>query len=145
MTLDKAESQEDVKDQQQIFLDKEPELWNIINSWNNYYASQALLDDELQNLQLPENFKMVVKYNHVQTIQTEQEKLTNIKLRKELMLNTDEELLKIDQPDLTDEQAKAKLQDIMKSKQAKMKIASEMVVVKDENNQDESDDEETDI
>lgn len=144
MTLDKAESMEDVKDQQQLFLDNEPVLWDVINSWNNYYASIGKLDESLQNLQLPENFELVVKYTHAQTIQTEAEKLNNIKLRKELGLNTDEELLKIDQPDLSDEQAKEKLLQINKLKQDKMKLAAEMVT-NNEDDKDEPDSEEIDI
>jgi hypothetical protein len=45
--------------------------------------------------------------------------LENIKLRKELGLNTIVELLKIDNPDLSDEDAEAKAKEIMEEKKSR--------------------------
>ena len=108
MMLDKAESREDVEDQRQIFLDKEPEIWEAINAWILAYGDNIC--DELKGLILPPNFEenFVLKFNDQQVIQSESEKLDNIKKRKELGLNTKEELILIDNPQLSQDEAKAK-------------------------------------
>lgn len=126
LLIDKSESMEDVKDQQGLFLDNEPKVWRIINKWNEYFAGEGLLDDEFIELLLPEGFEedLVVHLGYPQTVFSEEEKLANIEKRKELGLNLDYELLKIDQPNLTDEEAKLKLLEIQKEKLKKMESFS---------------------
>lgn len=121
LLIDKSESMEDVKDQEQAFIDAEPVMWNIINKWLLLYGSEGSLAEPLQGLAIPENAEVVISFNHPQVITTEAEKLANIKLRKELGLNTQSELLKIDQPALTDEEAEEKLERILEEKKMKLK------------------------
>lgn len=121
LLIDKSESMEDVKDQQQVFVDQEPVMWDVINKWLMLYQSEGSLQDDLYNLAIPDGAEVVVNFHHPQVIQTENEKLANIKLRKELGINTSSELIKIDQPELTDEEAEEKLEKILEEKKLKLK------------------------
>lgn len=113
LILDKAESLEDVQDQRQVFLDNEVKIMSAINNTLKAYA--PYLADEFKNLILPDGFesKYVVKFNDAPVIQSESEKLANLKLRKELGLDSRIDMLKRDDPSLTNEQAEQKLLDIL--------------------------------
>jgi len=116
LLIDKAESMEDVKDQEQIFKDNEPDLWHKINKWLMHYQSQGILDPELENLIIPEDEMVTVSFPSISTIMSEQEKLEILERRKALGINTMIEILKKDQPDLTDEEAEEKLLKIQEEK-----------------------------
>ncbi len=116
MMLDKAESREDVEDQRQIFVDKEPEIWEVINAWILAYGDSIC--DELKGLILPPNFeeKFIIKFNDQPVIQSESEKLENIKKRKELGINTKSELILIDNPQLSKDEAELKAKQLEEPK-----------------------------
>lgn len=122
--VDKSESMEDVQDQQQIFLDNEPKMWDVINKWLMLYEQEGTLVEELQGLTIPEDMTVNVQFLQPTPIVSEGEKLANIKLRKELGINTMEDLIKIDQPNLTDEEAHEKLEQIQEQKVLKVKTAA---------------------
>lgn len=143
LIIDKSESMEDVNEQQQLFIDKEPEMWDIINGWLQLYGSESSLDDSLVGLQIPETDTVVVSFPGQQVIMTEKEKLDNIQLRKDLGLNTMAELVRIDQPGLNDEEAKAKLKKIADEKKARMEESAK-VIQSNGNNQENSLDESQD-
>lgn len=117
MMLDKSESREDVQDQQQIFIDKEPKIWSVINAWLLAYGDN--LCEELKGLSLPldleENFS--IKFNDATVIQSEAEKIANLKARKELGLNTMIELIMMDNPDLSPQEAEERLSKLEEQKE----------------------------
>lgn len=143
LMIDKSESQEDVVDQQQIFRDKEPDVWRIINKWLMLYSQEGTLDPDQENLVLSENFEdnFVIDFGQPETIITESERLANIEKRKDLGINTMLELIMRDNPDLTEEQAKEKLADIRKEKQDLMQSA----ITEAKGDPDASESEENDI
>lgn len=112
MVIDKAESMEDVNDQRQIFIDNEPSIWRIINKWLNLYGDNLI--DELKGLTLAENFEesFSISFKDAQVIVSEAERLQNLKLRKEIGLDSMIDLIKKDNPSLSDEQAKEKADSI---------------------------------
>lgn len=124
--LDKAESLEDVQDQEQIFHDNEPKIWKLIAKWSNYYRSKNLLSNELMEYTLPEDIDVQLKFGDAHPIMSEKEKLDNLVIRKDLGLNQMWELLMIDDPSLTEEQAKKKLADIVKERMQRMAQATAM-------------------
>lgn len=131
LILDKAESMEDVKDQEQIFHDNEPSIWDLIAKWTNFYRSKGLLSSALDKFAIPENMIVSLKFGDVKLIMTEKEKLDNIQLRKDLGINTMVELLMSDDPSLTESQAEEKLIRIMEEKMERMAQATGAM---DENN-----------
>ena len=123
MLIDKAESQEDVKDQQELFVNKEQQVWDIIKKWMDVYASRNLLDESLLASPIPDAAEISVSFPQTNIIQTEKEKLEVIEKRKDLGLNTMIELMMLDNPGLTKEQAAEKLVEITKEKIEKMAAA----------------------
>lgn len=120
LAIDKAESQEDVIDQQQVFLDKEPNVFRKVAKWIEVLKSdgEKTIDPELEEFQLPDDFErdLEVVFGDPQPIVSESEHLDNLKKRKDLGISTMIDLLKMDQPGLTDEQAESKLKEILKEK-----------------------------
>lgn len=116
MIIDKSESMEDVNDQRQIFIDKEPAIWRKINKWLNIYGDNVV--DELKGLSLPDNFEENFSLNFIDApvILSEQEKLNNLKIRKELGIDTMLDLIMKDNHQMTKEQAEEKLKEILASK-----------------------------
>lgn len=113
MVIDKSESMEDVNDQRQIFIDKEPNIWRKINKWLNVYGDNLV--DNLKGLELKEGFDKNFSLNFLTApvISSEQEKLQNLKLRKELGIDSMIDLIMMDNPQLTEQQAEDKLKKIM--------------------------------
>lgn len=122
MIIDKAESMEDVNDQRQIFIDKEPEIWEIVKKWIDLYGDN--LDESFKGLSLPEDLSEIfnIQFNDQPVIMSEQEKLNNFKMRKELGLDSQIDLIMKDNPQLDRQQAEDKLKEIMADK-----ISSQMV------------------
>jgi hypothetical protein len=143
MLLDKADSMEDVSDQQQIFLDNEPEMWEVINKWIQLYESEGVLDDDLMGLSIPDDLEVLVQFTQPQVIISEQEKLANIEKRKSLGINTQADLIMIDRPNLSEDEAKAKIDEINGDKESRMlnavKPVTPKVEVMNEDDQDSAD------
>lgn len=114
MIIDKAESREDTQDQQQIFIDNEPRAWEVVRRWIDLLG--ANLVNELQGLSIPEGFEMNIKFHESPVVMSESEKLQNLKLRKELGLDTLLDLVMKDNPALSQEQAEEKLKELMAEK-----------------------------
>lgn len=116
MLIDKAESMEDVEDQRQIFLDNEPTIWKKIAKWQNVLKSSGELSDTLLEYVLPTDIDVDLKFNQPVIIQTEKEKLEVIKLKSELGIFGKLDMLREEYPDLTDEELKEKLEELIQEK-----------------------------
>ena len=116
LVIDKAESLEDVNDQRALYINKEPCIWKKIALWQDYFGDT--LDEDMPRI--PSEAVIVPSFGQQPMIETESERLDNIQKRKDLGLNTMAELLKIDQPELTDDQANEKLKKISEEKVQRM-------------------------
>jgi hypothetical protein len=116
MILDKAESMEDVTEQREIFANAEPEIWEIVFKWMQ--AMNDNLKPELKENMLPPvtSKNMAIKFMDSPVIMSETEKLNNLKLRKELGLDSMIDLIMKDNPDYSKEQAEMKLKEILENK-----------------------------
>ena len=143
LMLDKAESMEDVKDQEQMFLDLEPMAWQVIGAFQRLFSQTNTLDPKLEGLLLPQDADVVTQFPHPDPIISETEKLTNIEKRKTLGLNTAAELLQLDQPHLTKEQADQKLMQILEEKANRlMKVTAGIAEKPEVEDESEGDDDE---
>ncbi len=115
MVLDKAESMEDVNDQRQIFIDNEPGIWRKINKWLSVYGDSLV--DGIRGVSLPEDFEenFVLTFNEAPVILSESEKLANLKVRKELGIDSMVDLIMKDNPGFSVEQAEEKLKRILEA------------------------------
>lgn len=120
LMIDKAESIEDVKDQSQIFRENEHEIWEIVAAWMLYYKTQGLLEQDLDEINLPEEIEMIVSFPDAQPIYSEAEKLDIIQKRKDLGINTEIELLMKDDQSLNEKTAEEKLLKITQERLGKM-------------------------
>jgi hypothetical protein len=113
LIIDKAESLEDVQDQRQVFMDKEPCIWQVIGKIIDVYNQN--LTDDLQSLKLPENLdeNLMLKFHDPEPIMTEKEKLENMKLRQELGIESMIGMLMKDDPNLDEAMAEEKLLKIL--------------------------------
>jgi hypothetical protein len=129
LILDKAESLEDIQDQRQVFIDKEPDMWEAINKFLGVYDNHLV--DELKGLKLPDNFKenFIIKFHDPSPIMSEAEKLGNMKLRQELGIDTLISLFMKDDPSLDEQQAEEKLKKLLEQK-IKEKMIEEQTKVK---------------
>lgn len=105
------------QDVQQIYQDAEPLLWEVVRRWHKIYSEDGLLIDELQAIPTFEDSNVKVKFVQLKPIISEKEKLEALKLRKDMGLNTLVELIKMDNPDLTEEDAKKKADEIKAEKE----------------------------
>lgn len=145
LIIDKAESLEDVQDQRQVFIDKEPDIFEAINAVLKTYGEESLVD-ELKGLVLPDDFKknFSIKFNDPTPIMTEQEKLANLKLRQELGIDTMLSLLMKDDPSLDEKQAEEKLKKLieqrLKEKMLEQDVAAKLGVEYEDPNNPNPDD-----
>lgn len=116
MIIDKAESMEDVNDQRQIFIDKEPDIWRKIAKWIEAYGDQ--LDEDIREYAITPADAEEIQVNFIDApvIMSESEKLNNMKLRKELGLDSQIDLIIRDNPGITRDEASEKLRKIMEDK-----------------------------
>jgi hypothetical protein len=125
MIIEKSEATGPVEEKQSKFRSGERVQWEIVKRWHNRYFDAGMLDDEFRDLgRVPDDMQVSVKFADAKEVVTEKEKLENLKARKELGLNTKVELILIDRPDMTEIEARAKLEQI----QAEAAQAAERVI-----------------
>lgn len=114
--IDNSELQGDQKDVQQFFQMREPQAWEIFRLWHQLYYDKQALVTELQDIAPMKSSKIALKFLSVKPPMSDKERLEEMKLRKDLGIATLKDLLKMDNPDLTDEQLDAKLQEVQDEK-----------------------------
>ncbi len=111
--LDKSESVEDIGEQAQVFIQREPQVWQKFYLWLEVYNSSNSLTDNAKSLKPVKSAEELhLAFHSPAPIVAETDELNAIKMRKELGLNTMLELIMRDDPSLTEEEAQAKLEDI---------------------------------
>jgi len=121
LLIDKSESTEDIGEQQQDFVEKEPLIWYLIGLWSEILKEKDLLVEDQSAIELPEAEelkKLRLQFPSPKPLVSESDQLDVIKKRKEIGLNTEVELIMRDDPSLNEEAAKEKLAKIKAEKQA---------------------------
>lgn len=137
--LDKAESIEDVKDQRQVFLDKELRFWSVMFKWIGYLKSSNQIESKLSMLPSEAPSEMSHVFGEPHVIQTESERIESIKAKKDLGLSTQLDLMMDLYPDLSEDQAKEKLKLLLEEKmQAVLDAQQNMIPTTEEESQDGS-------
>lgn len=124
LLIEKSEATDSIEDAQKDFINAEKDLWDIIRRWQNLFFDAGALAPEFEQAgKIEEGPDVLVKFSDSKPILTEEQKLEMLKVRKELGINTEIELLQIDNPDLSDEEAEAKLLKIREEKLQKLNSA----------------------
>ena len=122
--IDESESTESIEESQERFRKKEPLVWDIFKKWYDVYDKSKSLIPELAEFGTLQSTDVNLIFKDPKPVVTEDQKLQNIKLRKELGINTMLELIKIDNPFLKEDEALAKLESL---KAEKMSAINQMV------------------
>lgn len=131
LMLENAESSEDVKDQQEIFRRKEKVLWRMIAQIQDKLGSN--LNKELRANKLPIDVVVDVIFPEPNSILSEKEKLEIIKMRQDLGINLEVELIMAD-TGMDKKEAEKKLLEIKKEQIERM---SNAIFGSNEDNNDE--------
>lgn len=115
LLIEQSESTSDIQDTQQLFRDKEPLMWHIIKKWREVYDDNLVKDQQDIPAFSDDNVRLV--FNQIRPVVSESERLANLKTRKDLGLSTMKELLMLDNPDLSEEEAKQRIEEIANEKQ----------------------------
>lgn len=115
MMVEMSEATNDTEDKQKDYQKLERKMWGIIAAWLQLKSD---FNDEWQAIDFPppENLDVSVKFNEIKPVITEKEKLENLRLRKELGIDSQLDIIQKDNPDMTREQAEQKLKDILEEK-----------------------------
>lgn len=116
MLIEQSESTADIQDRQRLFQDREPKIWELVRLWLTAYLNSDSLTDEMREHAALASTDVRLKFLSTKPPVSEKEKLDAIKLRKELGLDTMVDLIMMDNPMLTREEAEEKLKNIMKEK-----------------------------
>lgn len=109
MLIEQSEATTGVEDKQQDYAQIEKAVWYLVALWQNYLLGTGQLEDEFAEIgQLPEDYEVNIRFNENKAIITEDQKLAAMKLRKELGLVEQVDLLMADNPGMTREQAEEK-------------------------------------
>lgn len=107
----RSENIDSITDQQEIFRDQEPLIFNIITKWHHLMFDKGLLDPALNAIgKVPEDSYYNLKFPTPSVFMSEKDKLDIIKERLDLNLDNMVDALIRDNPDLSEEEAVLKLQ-----------------------------------
>lgn len=117
LMIDKSESVEDVEEQSAVFVEKEPFVFDLAGSWMTYYSKTEELTGDAAAIQIPDNLKTEqTKFPSPKPVMSELELLDIFQKRKDMGINTMVEIVMRDDPSLSQDEAKAKIEGILAEK-----------------------------
>lgn len=146
LLIEQSEAQNDVEDKQKEYQDIERQLWKISLAWLNVGIQAGGLTDRFAAIgEIPEDTVINIKFPSAVPVMTEQERLDAIQRRKDLGLNDMPELIMMDNPGMTRQEAEEKWESISESEAEKIESTIENSVINgdenDENSENENDEE----
>lgn len=130
MLIDRSESTDSIQDKQTDFYWVEMKTWDVVRRWFNLYYDKNLLTKEFKDIgRLPDDLRVSVKFKDgAGEVVSEGDRLANMKLKKELGIVTQLDLIMQDNPSLTKEDAEKKLLEIKKQNlEEQAKAAQDML------------------
>lgn len=112
MLIEQAEVTASQQDVQQIFRDQEPLMWEIIRRWHGLLSENQSLIDNLQAIPVFEDSDVKLKFNQLKPVVSELDQLNVIEKRKALGLDTMKDLIMRDNPDISNEEAEKRINEI---------------------------------
>lgn len=120
MLIEKSESTADMKHRQKLFSDNEPVIWEAIRRWHSLFFERGALTPDFMAINTFGDSQVSLDFIQPQQIATEKDKLEEIRMRKDLGINTEIEIIQIDNPTLTAKEAEKKLLSIKEEKLNRM-------------------------
>jgi hypothetical protein len=113
LMIDQSEMTQDVQDVQQLYQDWENYLWRVTQKWHALYHGHQSLVPELQEIPPIDNPRVVLKFHQLRPVVSEAERLDALKKRQELGISSTVDLIMIDNPDLSRDEAVARAAEIL--------------------------------
>lgn len=105
------------KDTQELLKDAEPKVWKRVFLWHSLYKSKDWLVRDQQEVEaIPPETLVATKFTDAKPPITEKEKIDTIKAKLDAGLCTRVDALRLDNPDLSEEQAREKAEEIENEK-----------------------------
>ena len=142
--IDESEATESVEDRQRLFKDKEPLEWEVVKRWQNLYFERKVLCEDFMGIGKFEDSNVNLKFGEVKPIITEEQKLRAMEQKKNLGIVTMLDLMKMDNPDMTDEEAEEKLRMIEEEKLARVQAFGPKFESEEDEKPSEDEDQEKD-
>lgn len=109
MLIEQSEATAATEDKQKIFQDAEPEIWELVRAWHELYFDMGILEEDFAAIPKFPSADVGLHFQASKPVVSETEKIANLKARSDLGLASKLDLIKLDNPDLTDEEAETKL------------------------------------
>lgn len=117
LLIENSEASGKIEDKQEVMAEAEVAAFEVIKRWQNYLFDQQALTQKFQDVgKLADDLKISIKFNQSRPVITEKEKLEVLKMKQDLGIAAQVDLIMADNPDLTREEAEKKLQQIMEAK-----------------------------
>lgn len=117
--LEMSDTIEARKQDEPLLRDAEQDHWQVIAKYHNWLADQGLLNKDAKALgRFTDDFDISISYQDDRPIESEEDRINRAARMLDLGLATKGDALQIVRPDLTDEQAEEKLQEIQEEKDA---------------------------
>jgi hypothetical protein len=114
--IDESESTDDINESQNYYVSKERQYWAIVTAWLNAFRNTEALVEQLQTMPEFNGDDVNTRFHSQSIVLSEKEQLEILQLRKELGIDTMVDILRRDDPSLSEEDAQAKLQKILADK-----------------------------
>lgn len=117
LLIENSEVSGKIEDKQELMAGVESSAFELIKRWQNYLFDKQALTDEFQKIgKLSDDLSISVKFNQSKPVITEKEKLEGLKLKQELGIIDQIDMILADNPEMTREDAEQKLKQITQSK-----------------------------
>lgn len=115
--IQKSELTNEIEDDQELYRDNEPELMRLVATWMNLFASKKLLHPKYADVGLINpSLDYTIKFPPVQAYMSEKDKLDMLQLRYQLGLDSMIDILMLDNPDFSRDEAEEKLMRVLEDK-----------------------------
>lgn len=111
--IDEAESTEDITDSQSYFQKREQEFWVIVSKWLEVLRPTERLVEKLKVIKPFDGDKVTTSYKMQGVVLSETERADLIKKKKEIGLTKFIELIKMEKPGFSDDEAKKYLMEVI--------------------------------
>lgn len=118
LMVEEAEVMTDITDSRDMFAALEQDVWELLNAWWSLYSEIQALVPWQQEVKPLSSVDMTTKFLDAKAPVTEKEKVDVLKARKEAGLITHVQMLRADNPDLSEEDAKKLAAEIQAEKAA---------------------------
>lgn len=121
MLIENSQSTANMMERQNLFRDQEPVMWEVIRRWYSLFFERKALTADFMAIGPIESSDVNVRFEDPAPVVTEKEKVDILKARKELGIDTVVDLIRRDDPSLSDEEAEKKAMLLLKEKSDRMR------------------------